>query len=475
MDDNRNQASYIEENEIELFTLVSDVLKNALFIILGALATAMLTYVLVNVSYTPQYTASATFVVGAKDSNYTYSNQSSAYQTARIFQRILQSHAMEEILCKELNVDHVDAEINATVVEGMNMLILEVTAGNPRDAYDTIRVVIDNYSDISFFESSNSVLNMLVEPEIPFSPDNYPNVREQMKKAFVIGALACVFLFGILSYFKTTIKRESEIEQKLDARSLGSISYERKYKTVREFLKHKKTTILVDSVIANFSFVENYRKLASKLEYRLGKEEKKVFVVTSVAENEGKSTVAANLAITFAEQGKKVILIDGDLRRPSQFLIMGAAVNENNELGEYLKGSRPLGDILIKGDRKNLLLIGGRNCYSSSTEIVQSERLPKLIEACKHTADYVIIDTPPAGVLADANIFGQLADGVLLVARQNYIPAEEINEIIDDFRDNQADVLGVVLNGEQTFSNVVGLATNETYGYYGKYGKNKGR
>lgn len=478
MENNRNEVSYMGENEFELFTLVYDILKNVIFIILGALAAAMLTYVAVNVKYVPQYTSSATFVVGSKEGNYSYQNINSAYQTAQIFQRILKSHAMENILCEELNVEQIDAQIDATVVDGMNMLMLNVTAGNPKEAYDIIQIVIDNYADISFYAASDSVLNLLVEPRIPFSPDNYLDAEGMAKKAFVLGGLLCTLLFGILSYFKTTIKQEKGIEQKLDARSLGSIGYERKYKTLREIIQHKKKTILVDSVIASFSFVENYRKLASKLEYRLGKEEKKVFVVTSVAENEGKSTVAANLAITYAEQGKKVILIDGDLRRPSQFLIMGANVEESNELGEYLKGDKPLGDILMKVDRKNLLLIGGRNCYSSSTEMLQAERLKKMIEACKKTADYVIIDTPPVGLLADAHLLGRLADGVLLVVKQNYIPAEDINEAIDDFRDNQVNVLGVVLNGVQTFANIAGIATNRTYGYYGyygKYGKDKGR
>lgn len=83
--------------------------------------------------------------------------------------------------------------------------------------------------------------------------------------------------------------------------------------------------------------MESYKKLAAKVEYRMAKNEQKVLVVTSVSENEGKSTVAANLAITLAEQSKRVLLVDGDIRRPSQFLIFGMEPKEENELGEYLR------------------------------------------------------------------------------------------------------------------------------------------
>ena len=151
-----------------------------------------------------------------------------------------------------------------------------------------------------------------------------------------------LILLGLFSYMKNTIKQENEIEKKLDARSLGAISYEWKYKTIRDIFRRKKKAILVDDPVASFRFVESYKKLAAKVEYRMAKNEQKVLVVTSVSENEGKSTVAANLAITLAEQSKRVLLVDGDIRRPSQFLIFGMEPKEENELGEYLRGNGSL-------------------------------------------------------------------------------------------------------------------------------------
>ena len=129
-----------------------------------------------------------------------------------------------------------------------------------------------------------------------------------------------------------------------------------------------------------------------------------------------------------------------------------------------------MSDILITGERPRLFFLGGRNCYSSSTELLYSERLPILLEACRKSADYVIIDTPPAGLLGDAQVCAQYADAVLMVVKQNYMLAEDINDILDDFRDNHTKILGVVLNGVKTFASVADNSIGRYYGKYGQYG-----
>lgn len=192
----------------------------------------------------------------------------------------------------------------------------------------------------------------------------------------------------------------------------------------------------------------------------MAKNEQKVLVVTSVSENEGKSTVAANLAITLAEQSKRVLLVDGDIRRPSQFLIFGMEPKEENELGEYLRGNGSLADVMVPCTRKHMLFMGGKNCYSSSTEMLNSESFFKLMAACRKFVDYVIIDTPQAGIIGDAQIFAHCADAVMIVSKQNYMLAEDINEVMDAFRDKEGKVLGVVLNGSQALAH----ARNRTLG-----------
>ena len=466
----REEIAEAVDTGIDLFTLVQDILHNWWAIILGALAGAMLFYVAANIKYVPEYTSTATFVVGSKESNYSYSNLSATYNMAQVLEKTLKSNVMKKIICENLGIEEVDAKIQTDVMEGTNLLTLSVTADNARESIDIIRTIMDHYTEVSIYTVGNAVLNVLEEPKMPYASANPLDARAQAKKGFLAGAAICTLLFGLLSVMHNTVKQENEIEKKLDARSLGSISFEYKYKTVRDVLSRKKAAVLIDNPLSGFAFVESYKKATAKVEYQMAKEGRKALVVTSVSENEGKSTVAANLAISLADQGKKVILIDGDIRRPSQFLIFNQKETEQKELGEFLKGSGHLSDILITGERPRLFFLGGRNCYSSSTELLYSERVPILLEACRKSADYVIIDTPPAGLLGDAQVWAQHADAVLMVVRQNYMLAEDVNDILDEFRDGHAKILGVVLNGVKSFAGAADQTIGRYYGKYGEYG-----
>lgn len=467
----KNDMPAFMDNDLEPYTLIHDIVCNWWVIILGAIAGAMLTYVVVSSRYVPEYTTQATFVVASKADANGYNNLNSANEMAKRFEKILKSNIMEKKICEVLKVEELNADIHAKVLEGTNLLVLNVTADTPKDAIDIIRTIMDNYSSVSLYMVGNTVMDVLEDPKVPYTPDNPLNATGQAKKGGLAAGVLIILLLGLISYMRDTIKQEDEIEKKLDARSLGSISYEWKYKTIREWLHHKKKAILVDDPVASFRFVESYKRLAAKVEYRMDKEDRKVLVVTSVSENEGKSTVAANLAITLAEQSKKVLLIDGDIRRPSQFLIFGMDLKEESELGEYLKGNGSFKDVIVSCTRKHMLFMGGKNCYSTSTELVSSESFAKLMEMCRKVVDYVIIDTPPVGLIGDAQIFSRCADAVMIVARQNYMLAEDINEALDDFRDNDSKVLGVVLNGARTFSGLVDSPVGHYYGKYSKYGR----
>ena len=459
----------LENYKIEPFTLIHDIFVNWWVIILGALAAAMLTFIAANVRYVPEYTTSATFVVSNRNTTASYSSFGSANTIATSFQKVVESTAMQDILCEKLGVDEIDAEIQAEIAGETNLLELTVTADSPQESFDIMEGILDNYSSITLYTVGDIVLNILQDPNIPFAADNPLHAGNLM-----IAGAVLIFLFGLLSVMRDTLKTEEDISDKLDARSLGAIAYEMKYKSVRELLRHKKKGLLITDPLAGFGFVESYRKFSSRVEYRMEKEGWKTLAVTSVSENEGKSTVAANLAVSLAEKDYRVVLVDGDLRRPSQFLIFGLQPNEENELGEFLKRERKHFNLLMKTSVPKLYVIGGRNCYSSSTDILQGDMAGKFLQRCKESADYIIVDTPPTAVLGDAELWGQYADAVLFVERQNFIYAEDINTMIDKFRAQQTRVLGVVLNGVQSFGSVVSSTVgrySSRYGGYGNYGK----
>lgn len=461
----------LENYKIEPFTLIHDIVVNWWVILLAAISAALISSVVLSIRYVPQYTTSATFVVAPRNGSASYSSLGTASSMASSFQKIVESTAMQDIICTRLEVDEIDADIQASIAEGTNLLELRVTSDSPRDSFDIMETILDNYSDITLYTVGDIVLNILQNPSVPFSPDNPLYTQSVMKKAFLLAAAAMAVLFGILSVLKDTLKTEDDLRDKLDARSLGALTYEFKYKSFKEMLRRRKKALLINDPLAGFGFVESYRKFSSRVEYRMEKEGCKTVAVTSVSENEGKSTVAANLAISLAEKDYRVILIDGDLRRPSQFLIFGLKPGEENELGEFLKREKQNFDLLMNTGVPKLYVIGGRNCYSSSTDILQTDITWKFLRRCKESADFVIIDTPPAGVLGDAELWGQYADSVIFVERQNFVLAEDINTILDKFRAQKSKILGVVLNSVQSFGTVAGSTVGKYYGRYGDYGR----
>lgn len=464
----------LENYRIEPFTLIHDILVNWWAVLLGALAAAMIAFIAVSLTYVPQYTTSTTFIVSNRNTSASYSSLGSANTIATSFQKVIESTAMQDILCRKLGVDAIDADIQASIAGETNLLEVTVTAGSPQESFDIMEGILENYSSISLYTVGDVVLNILQDPAVPFTPDNPLYADGMMKRAFLLAAAALIVLFGLLSVMKDTLKTEEDISEKLDARNMGAIAYEFKYKSIRELIKRKKKGLLINDPLAGFDFVESYRKFSSKAEYRMEKEGWKTLAVTSVSENEGKSTVAANLAVSLAEKDYRVVLIDGDLRRPSQFLIFGLKPSEENELGEFLKGETQKSNLLMKTQVPKLYVIGGRNCYSSSTDILQRALTGRFLQRCRESADYVIVDTPPTAVLGDAELWGQHTDAVLFVERQNFIYAEDINTMLDKFRAQKTRVLGVVMNSVQSFGRMARSTVgrySSRYGGYGNYGR----
>ncbi len=454
--------------QIEPATLLYDIVRNWWVILLGAIGAALLTWVVVSSKYTPQYTTSATFVVSHKDDSNSYNNWAATSQMAKTFQGILKSNTMKSIICEELDVETIDASISAETLGDSNLLVLKVTANTSREAINIIRVIIDNYTNVSYYMLGTAVMDILEQPSVPLYPDNYPDTMNQAARAFCLMTAFLITLFGFVSIIQDTVKTEHDVEKKLDARSLGVIPYDKKRQGLKGIITRKKSALLITNPLAGFALVESYRKLATKVDYQMKRRGMKALVVTSVAENEGKSTVAANLALALAAQSKKVLLIDGDLRRPAQFLIFNHKPNDAHELGEYLKGKVDLKKAVIQSKIPNLYLAIGRNCYPSSTELLSRKELKRLIEAAKMVMDYVIIDSPPVGQIGDAELLTHNAGAAMLVARQNYILAEDINDMLDDLRSENTKVLGVVLNGVRSFS---GTEDRGRYGKYNRYNK----
>lgn len=280
---------------------------------------------------------------------------------------------------------------------------------------------------------------------------------------------------GIFSALRDTIRSNKDVELKLDTRLLASVTHESKYHSLRQRLKKTKKSILISDPVTSFRYVETIRKLASRVANLMNEKGARTILVTSVMENEGKSTIAANLAIAMAQEGRKVLLIDADFRKPSMFRVLNMQDVDFVNLSDVLDGKAETKDLIRKVPGTSLLAILNKNAAPQSLEMFSTGRIRNLINSCRQVVDYVVVDTPPMQLVADAEELAAMVDCSLLTVRQHMVEAGDINDAIDVLNGGNDKLLGVVFNnvtaaGIGSISSY-GYSYGYGYGYGGQYGR----
>ena len=207
----------------------------------------------------------------------------------------------------------------------------------------------------------------------------------------------------------------------------------------------------------------------------------KVIMVTSALPNEGKSFVAMNLWKNIASVGNRVVLIDADIRNSEIRDRYGFQAEEGLVgIEHYLSGQIDANNVLYGTNIKNAYIIPVSTNVIDPTTLLESSRFENLINSSRETFDYVIVDTPPLGSVADALNIARYCDGSVLVIASGNTPRKLASDVITSLRRTEKPLLGVVLNRVDTS----GRSSNYGYGYgygygrygygqYGQYGKNK--
>lgn len=189
----------------------------------------------------------------------------------------------------------------------------------------------------------------------------------------------------------------------------------------------------------------------------------RVITLTSSTPNEGKSTVALNLAQAIATSGKSVVLVECDMRRRSLADMIGARTRGG--LYAVLSEQMTIEEAVVETSQKNLYFLDSEPHIPNPADIIASKRFRRLVEALRETFQYVIFDTPPVGTFVDAAEVGHLSDGVLFVVRENFAKRAEVQAAFDQLRRAEANVIGAVMNYCEA-------ETSEYYySYYTKDGK----
>lgn len=217
-----------------------------------------------------------------------------------------------------------------------------------------------------------------------------------------------------------------------------------------------------------FRVEEAYKSIRANIMFSVMKKGCKTIVVSSSSPNEGKTTTTINLAITFSQADQKVLLIDGDLRKPKihHYFSVPNAPGLTNYLGSTVSTSRKdrvdLFDVIHPTEFENLSVLCSGSIPPNPAELLGSELMADFLEEISKDFDYIIIDTPPINVVSDALPVIRESDGVILIVRSNHTTHPDIQRAIASLEFIDAKILGFVVN-------FVGDGAGGKYGY-GKYG-----
>lgn len=206
---------------------------------------------------------------------------------------------------------------------------------------------------------------------------------------------------------------------------------------------------------------EQYRAIRTNIEYSNVDQNTKTILVTSSDKNEGKTTTVSNLAVSFANLNKKVLLIDCDLRNASIHKMF--KINNIYGLTDILAKDRAVDKCIQETELENLYVLTAGAIPPNPAEILSSEKMKNLIEDLKNIYDYIFIDTPPIGLVTDAGVLSSFIDGVVLVVKSESVEKKYLEETKKKLDAVDARILGAILNSYKS--------EQKDYDYYSYYGK----
>ena len=297
-----------------------------------------------------------------------------------------------------------------------------------------------------------SVVESAILPTDPIGPNKVPMILLSVGIAFIIAAGAAY----LLEYLDDTLKTPEDISHVLNLPVLGSLSEVKQGQNEADYVEENPRSLIAES----------FRSLRTNLEFVAIDQPVDTILITSSGVSEGKTSVATNLAIVMAQGGKKVILLDADMRNPS----IHEALKISNSVGlSDLFRSNANAKMVTNEWKDGILVITAGKTPPNPTDLLGSKKMDAIINELKQMADVVIIDGPPF-IVIDAAVLSAKVDGVLLIVRHAITRKGAARDTMEQLRRSGARVLGVAINriprtGESYFG---------TYRYYDKYHSDRG-
>lgn len=434
-----------------------------------ALIFAVKSYFSVSTGYVPNYVASATVSVSSASGSY-----GSAQEMAQLFPYIMTSGVLEDVIAEDMGVESIPGSITAEADEGTNLLTVSVSSSDPQMAYNILQSVLNNYPEVAEFVLGQTTLTVLDETGIPTDTGRMETIRGSYKRGALKGAmLGCIFIV-LYALTRRTVKSKKELKKGLNLTDCGSIPYIRAKKRKKDTF-HNAVNLLNERIPQ--VYLESVRKLRVKVMKDMEENNLKTLLITSSIPGEGKTTLAVNLAISIAQQGKNVLLVDCDMRNPS----VAGVMNEHTRhpgLGEVLRKKVSLKEAIVPVEVSGgqLDILYGGKADDKDSKLLSTKGMEAFIKTVSKKADIVILDTAPSELLADAPLLARYADAALYVIRNDYTKMRQIREGVQALAMSGIHIIGYVYNGDTSgrghgYGYGYGYKRYGGYGGYGGYGR----
>lgn len=438
MMDQENRDNIILKEQI--YNAVRYILFQWNRILLTGVIAAIICDLVLTLTYEPVYRTEASFALNMDELS---SDPDAQSEIAEALGYILDSNVFLDKIEEDLNVKSLKGHYTTSAVTGTNIVKIGAEADSPQRAYEMMYAMMDRYQELTSLVIGNMRIEILDNIQVPMEPYNHISHMKNMMLFGFGGILIMIAYYALLYISRNTVKGKTYVKDKLQIRFLASIPSESKITYTHKRFGIKKA-VLITQLTTSTSFVEAFRWLRSRLEAVANKHKYKVVMINSIMENEGKSSVAVNLAISLAQEGKKVLVMDADLGKPAIAKIMD--LQPETGLEEVLRGNAAMESIICHHEKTGVDFIMACEAAEDRDVLLENGILKDWLQENRGEYDYILLDTPPVALMEDAMITAQYSDGVILVVRQDYTPVTFINRAIERYLAQDTPIIGCVLN-----------------------------
>ncbi|MEW1954948.1 polysaccharide biosynthesis tyrosine autokinase [Terrabacter sp. NPDC080008] len=432
------------------------------WMIIAAVALVTLGLAAAYTALSPRAYSSSTrfFVNTTRDDTTSSLQQGNTFTQARVktYAQVLQDPAVLQPVMKAAGVsgttDQLAARITSSIPLDTSLIDVTVTDASPKQAQRIAAAIGDVFpqyiSKIEAQSSKQSPVTLSVTRPATLEPSPVsPKPTRNLALGLVLGLLLGFGVALLRDVLDKSVKSQRDLEAVTDRTILGGIAYD------NDASAHP----LIVQVDPRSQRAEAFRSLRTNLQFVDVANPPKSIVVTSSLPGEGKSTTTANLALSLAETGLKVVVIEGDLRRPRLLDYLGFEGSVG--LTDVLVGRVDVDDVLQPFGRTGLRLLGAGPIPPNPSELLGSANMEQLIEDLTERFDYVLIDAPPLLPVTDAAVLSTIVDGAIVVVGAGVVQREHVRHALESLEAVNGSVLGLILNRVKAKEGGAGYGTYE--------------